>query len=285
MEPKNPAEPPASLEVVDALPPSTVESITRGEIDIQIATAKKFPRSMTQFKKDALEMVSMDEETAASCIYRRPVGKDQQTGEQKFAEGLSIRMAEIVAACYGNLRYGAFLVEQTERFVKARGFCHDVQKNVAATSEAVESTVKKGGAPYDERMRVVVAKACLSKAARDAVFKVVPRALCRPLEDMAKQVAVGDAKTLVTRRDQALKWCASKGVTTERVCRALDIKGIDDIGIAQLELLTGLRTAINDGDITLEEAFPSKPADQQAAVERPSFVKPSAPKPAEPPKP
>lgn len=269
--PKN-ESPAISLEVCDTMPSNAIESITRGEIDIQIATAKKFPRSMAQFKRDALEMVSMDEETAASCIYRRPVGKDPETGQQKYAEGLSVRMAEIVAACYGNVRYGAFLVEQTERSVKARGFCHDVQKNVAATSEAVESTVKKNGQPFDERMRIVVAKAALSKAKRDALFTVVPRALCRSIEEEAKRVAIGDAKTLSSRRDAALKWCASIGVLPPRVCAALGVKGVDDIGLDQLETLTGLKTSIKDGDVTVEDAFPNAAPE----IKKPMFKEQSA---------
>jgi hypothetical protein len=245
---------PAEHLQLEVLPPSAIESQTRAEIDVQIATAHRYPRSMQAFKARALDMATLDEETAASCIYSRPVGK--QNGKQTYAEGLSIRLAEIVGAAYGNLRVGASLIEQTERFVRARGFAHDLESNFAATSEVIESTLKRDGTPYDERMRVVVAKAALSKALRDATFKVVPRALCKPIADEARKVAIGDAKTMDARRIAVMAWIGKLGIDAERVFGALDVNGEDDIGSDQLKTLVGLRTAIKDGDVSVDEAFP-----------------------------
>jgi hypothetical protein len=243
------------IQEIEIVRGDALNQITRAEIDMQIATAHQFPRSMEKFKKRAMEMVSMDEETAASCIYRRPVGKDQD-GRQKFAEGLSVRTAEIVGASYGNLRVGAMIIEQSEFQVKARGYAHDLESNFASTSEVIESTLKKDGRPYDARMRIVIAKACLAKARRDVTFQVVPKALCKFIEDTARKVAVGDEKTLSKRRDLAMQWINLKGIDVKRVFAALGIQGESDIGLEQLEMLTGIRTAIKDGDVTLDEAFP-----------------------------
>jgi len=254
---------PQSIETPDVMPLGVVESLQRAEIDVQIATAKRYPRSIAQFKATATEMVSMDEETAESCIYRRPVGGG------KVAEGMSVRMAEIVASCYGNIRVGTMIIEQTERQVKARGFCHDVQNNVAATVEVVESTIKANGQPYDERMRVVVAKAAAAKAYRDAVFKVVPRGLCKALEEMARQVAIGDATTFTKRRDAVMGWLARIGVDGPRAFAALGIKGVEDIGVEQLVTLTGYKTAIKDGEITVDEAFPPNRREASAPASNP----------------
>ena len=235
---------------IEVVPLTAIESITRGEIDMQIATAHKYPRSMATFKRRACEMATLDEETAASCIYSRPVGGG------KFAEGLSVRTAEIVGACYGNLRVGAMIVEQNERFVTARGFAHDLESNFASSCEVIESTVKKDGKPYDERMRVVIAKACLAKARRDATFQVVPKALCKPIESAARAVALGDASTLASRRDAVMGWISKLGIDAQRVFAALGIIGPDEIGMEQLATLTGLKTAIKDGEVTVDEAFP-----------------------------
>lgn len=245
----------AELEV---LPPSSIEAITRGEIDTQIATAHKFPRSMQTFKRRAVEMATLDEETAASCIYSRPVGGG------KFAEGLSVRTAEIVGACYGNLRVGAMIVEQTPRYVTARGFAHDLESNFASSCEVIESTVKKDGTLYDERMRVVIAKACLAKARRDATFQVVPKALCKPIEAAAKAIALGDASTLASRREACMAWIGKLGIDAKRVFTALCILGPDEIGLEELATLTGLKTAIKDGEVTVDEAFPDKLANKSA---------------------
>ena len=243
-----------SMEVM-AVEVTALQAITSGEIDTQISTAKKYPRSLQQFKQRATTMATLDEETAASCIYRRPVGKEQN-GQMKYAEGKSIRLAEIVGAAYGNLRVGSMIIEQTDRQVKARGMAHDLETNFASASEVIESTVDKYGKPYSERMRVIVAKAALSKARRDATFQVVPSALCKSIEDAARKTAIGTTATLEKRRAAAMGWIAKCGVAQERVFAALDIKGVSDIGIETLETLTGLKTAIKDGDTTVEDAFP-----------------------------
>jgi hypothetical protein len=239
---------------VDVVPPSAVHAIQRAEIDVQIATAKQYPRSLQRFQENALVMVTGDEETAESCIYKRPVGK--QNGKPVFAEGKSIRMAEIVGASYGNLRVGAMIEEQTDRWVKARGVAHDLETNFFSSSEVIESTVDRNGRPYSERMRVVVAKAALAKARRDATFQVVPAALCKPLEKAARETAFGNADTLDSRRAKVMAWIGKLGIDKGRVFAALGIEGEADIGLPELETLTGIKTAIRDGDTTVDEAFP-----------------------------
>lgn len=248
---------------------SSLAAITRGEIDVQIATAHQFPRSLAKFKARAIEMATMDEDTAASCLYRRPVGK--KNGKEEYAEGMSVRMAEIVAAGYGNIRVGSMIIEMTDRLVKARGYAHDLESNFAATSEVVESTVTKEGRPFSERMRIVVAKATLAKARRDATFMVVPKAVARPIEQAVRNLLVGDgtAATIEKRRANVAQWIDRLGIDRARVFAALGVAGMEDVGIAEMETLAGLKTAIKDGDITIDEAFPelkqNTPHEQQVA--------------------
>jgi hypothetical protein len=251
---KNSPSQEAKLEV---MPPSATEALAAAEISQQIATARQFPRSLEAFKKRALSMACLDEETAESCLYRRPVGKDESTGQQKFAEGMSIRMAEIVGASYGNLRVQSVLIEQTDRFVRARGMAIDLESNFASSSEVVESTVNKYGTPYSERMRIVIAKVALAKARRDVTFQVVPRALAKPIESEVRRILVGDSKTLDKRRALAIGWISKLGIDVKRVYAALGVAGESELDAEKLETLTGLKTAIKDGDVTIDEAFPS----------------------------
>lgn len=241
----------AAMEVVQ---PTALEATERAAIDSQIASAKRFPRSLQAFKARAIDMATIDDETAESCLYRRPVG--MKDGQQQYAEGMSVRMAEIVGATYGNLRVRAFIVEQNERFVRACGQAIDLETNFASSSEVVESTVKKNGQPYDERMRVVIAKAALSKARRDATFQVVPKALARPVETKVRELLMGNTEALEKRRAKVAQWVAKLGIDPKRVWAALGIAGEAELGAEQLETLTGIRTALKDGDTTLDEAFP-----------------------------
>src|SRR4051812_35203832 len=75
----------------------------RAEIDIQISTAKHYPRSIKAFKQQALDMATFDEETASGCFYSLPRGG-------KPVEGPSARLAEIVLSAWGNVRADARVV-------------------------------------------------------------------------------------------------------------------------------------------------------------------------------
>ena len=282
---------------MEVLAPSAVESLERAQIDVQIATAHQYPRSLDSFRKRAMSMACMDDETAESCLYCRPVGKEQNDKGQwveKFAEGASIRLAEIVAASYGNIRVASSIVEQTDRFVRCVGICHDLETNYAGKSECVEATVKKDGQPYSERQRALIAKVALAKAYRDAIFKVVPRALAKPVYEAAKRVAAGQGMSIEQRRAKVKGWLAQVKVHESRMFAALNVAGWSDVGEQQLMILTGLRTSIGDGDVTLEEAFPSvtqaqtgpavtapQPAAQPAAKTTPATKTAPAPAPAQ----
>ncbi len=55
--------------------PTALEAVTRAEIDIQVATAKRFPRSISRFVAEAKSMVNLDPDLAAQCTYVLPSRK------------------------------------------------------------------------------------------------------------------------------------------------------------------------------------------------------------------
>lgn len=229
---------------------SALMQLEKASIDMQIATAHQYPRNMTTFKRKSVDMATADEETAESCIYRRPVG------DGKTADGMSVRTAEIVGACYGNLRVGARIIEQTDRYVIAQGVAHDLESNFMSSCEVKECTVKANGNPYSERMSVVVAKVALAKARRDATFQVVPKALCKPIEKAVRLLLFGDGQPLDKRRERAVRWILKIGIDPERVYKVLGVDGKDDVGAKELETLTGIMTALKSDETTIDEAFP-----------------------------
>lgn len=253
-----------SSEVAQVMP-NTIDTLERASIDMQIATAHKFPRSIAKFKENALALVTLDEETAASCIYRRPVGKklNEQSGkwEESYAEGMSIRMAEIVASCYGNMRVGTRIIEQTERQVVVQGVAHDLESNFLSTAEVIEATVTsdKNGKPkpYSERMRVVIVKAASAKARRDAIFQVVPRAVAKSLEVAVKELLFGNASSITKWRTRIAGWVKTLGIDEKRVWNALNVQGPEDLKQSEIETLVGIQNALKSGDTDLDTAFPA----------------------------
>lgn len=252
---KNLPESPISGEIVQAASVNPLTDLERASIDMQIATAHQYPRSIAKFKENALALVTLDEETAESCLYRRPVGKDKD-GNEKYAEGMSIRMAEIVAGCYGNLRVGTRTIEATPRYVVVQGVAHDLETNFLSTAECKESTVNAYGQPFTERMRIVVEKAAAAKARRDAIFQVVPRASAKFLETAAKDLLFGNAASITKWRSRIAAWVKTLGIEEKRVWRALGVEGADDLKQSEIETLIGIKNALKSGDATIDEAFP-----------------------------
>jgi hypothetical protein len=117
-------------------------------------------------------------------------------------------------------------------------------------------------------MQVVAGNAACSIAFRNCVFKVVPMALVKPVYEAAKKVATGDVKTLASRRAAAVEYFLKLGVPKERILASVGVGSVEDIQLAHLEQLTGFRTAIADGDSSIEEVFPAP-----AAPSRPVFLK------------
>jgi len=254
-----------------------MEQITRAECDVQIQTAKNNPRKLTEFYRRAEAMVTMDQETAESCLYRL-TRKDKRTGKISVIEGESIRMGEIVASCYGNLRSAVQIAGYTPTRVNVRAVCHDLETNNLIAVEKQAKTAYSDGTPYNEDLAVMTANATVSKALRDAIFRVVPRALIKPLREKARLVAFGDAEgnkavPFKSRVTKAMVWAQSLGIDLSRVYAVLGVKGEEDIGIDHLETLTGLKTAIKDGEQTPEEAFPPLESESKPVLIHPEKAK------------
>jgi hypothetical protein len=128
--------------------------------------------------------------------------------------------------------------------------------------------ITKTGRRYSDDMVNVTANAACSIAYRNALLKVIPRTLTAPIYAAAKKAALGDAKTLQVRRDKALTHFESLGLTRERILARLEKTGIEDIDLDDLELLTGLKTALKEHEISLADAFPVEPAQEEQAGDR-----------------
>lgn len=238
---------------------SPLEMLDRAEIDTQIKTAKNYPRSIESFQKTAISMATMNEEVAASCGYALP-----RAG--KVIEGPGVRLAEIVGASYGNMRYASRIVREEGKFIVAQGVAHDLERNIAASVEVRRRITDKYGKRYNDDMITTTANAACSIALRNAIFKVVPKVFVDPIYQAAKKVAVGTEKTLNVRRTAAIEYFKKQGVSRDRLLEKLGKEGVNDIDLKDLETLTGIRTAIQEETTTIEEMFPEpkkEPAKKQ----------------------
>ena len=236
-----------------------VSAIVASEVSAQLDAAHRYPRSITRFLNEAMSMATISREVAESCIYSLPRGG-------KIITGPSVRLAEICASAYGNLQIAARVVDTEEREVVAQGAAWDMQKNLRATIEVRRRITKKNGSRYDDDMIVVTGNAAASIALRNAIFRAIPRAYVDSIYAKARTLAVGDAKSLATRRDELMARLEKLGVPKERVLSRIGKSGMEDVGLDDIEVLIGLGTAIKNGDQSIDQAFP-EPAPAPAAPE------------------
>lgn len=228
--------------------PTSAELISAAEINQQIATARKYPRSITTFMREARALVTLNEAIAQQCIYALPRGG-------KTVEGPSARFAEIIAHAWGNARAGARVVNEGAEFITAQGVMHDLERNVAITFEVQRRITDSHGKRFNADMIGVTGNAASSIALRNAILKVVPKAFWEPLYQEARKVVAGDVKTLANKRAEAIQQFAVFGISKEQICAKLGRAGVADITVDDLVTLFGLLTAIKEGDTTPEQAF------------------------------
>jgi hypothetical protein len=235
-------------------------AIAKSEVEAQLDAAHKYRRSPTRFLQEAVSLATITEDVAASCMYCLP-------REGKQIVGPSVRLAEIVASSYGNLHIAARVTEMDETSLTAQGGAWDLEKNLRVTIEVRRRITGKSGKRYGEDMINVTGMAAISIARRNAIFAVVPRAYIDRIFDQVRRVAVGDAKTLSTKRADLLGRLAKLGADQARVLQALGKSGVDDIDLTDMEKLIGWGTSIKDGMSTVDELFPAVARDLPAAPE------------------
>lgn len=234
------------------VPATQMEAITRAEVDVQIATAQKFPRIISRFLAEGRGLATLDEETAASCIYTLP-------RDGKNITGPSVRLAEIAAYSFGHLRIASRIAEIGESDLTAVCVAHDLQRNVAVGMEVKRRIQNKHGKRYNEDMIVMTANAAQKIAYRNSVFAVIPRAFINQIYAAAREVATGKGLTLAAKREKTILWLKAMvdDLSDERIFNVLEgVAKLDDLSINHLEHLIGLGTAIKSGERSPEEAFP-----------------------------
>lgn len=243
----------AEIAQVEIVQPGALEAIERASIDMQIATAKKWPRpELSVIKKRILDMATMDIETAKMCYYSfKRGGKD--------IEGPSIRLAEIAATNYRNIRYGSRIIGNDGVKVTAQGVCHDLENNVLVSIESDRKITGKDGNTFSEDMQIMTGNAAAAIARRNAVTSVIPRVLINSAWQTCMSVVVGDIKSISTRFQEAMKFFSGLKITEAQVLEYLEHISSEDVTREDIARLHGLATALREKEVTLDEVFKPVP--------------------------
>lgn len=254
------------LEIVQQVSPEVVYQQDKATIDVQIATAKAFPRNIKRATENAIAIVTIDKETAQTCTYSVPRGGKAITGP-------SVHLAKILAQVWGNLRIEAKVVAIENSQITSESVCFDLENNLAIKTQVKRSIIGKNGR-FSDDMITVTGNAANSIAMRNAILSVVPRAIVDKVYNSAKQVLTGDVSDnakLIGRRKQVVDALRDTyNVTEKEILSAIGKAAIEHITPDDLVVLIGIGTAIKDGDTTVDEAFKgkSKPAPPKTKEEQ-----------------
>ncbi len=223
----------------------------RAAIDIQISTAKAYPRNIKRAIDNSIAIVTMDKETASTCTYAVPRAGKPITGP-------SVHLAKILAQNWGNLRVETKVIGIDLKHVTSQAVCFDLENNLAIKVEVKRSIMTKTGRMSDD-MITVTGNAANAIALRNAVLSVIPKAIVDKVYGEAKSKITGDLsdKTkLLAKRKQVVDGLKDTYSLTEaEIIGAVGKASVDHLTSDDLVVLIGIGTAIKDGDTDIETAF------------------------------
>jgi hypothetical protein len=214
----------------------------------------------------------MDEASAQSCFYCLP--RKEKDGTKKEIRGASIRLAEIVANSWGNLHAATRIVENDGRWITSEAVAWDLESNVKIS---VQNKISiwfgekqgKGGYQSNQYMQTVLAAASSAKALRNAIFKVVPKALVDRVLERAMSFAVGDQKTIYSKLTAVVDKLVKMGIDKEKMLAYYGQETVNGLTPDDLQSLIGIGTAIKEKHIKIEEVFETVSVDDGlSAAER-----------------
>ena len=229
-----------------------LDELERANVDVQVSTAKRYPRDMRRSVNNSIVMATMNEEVARSCGYALPRGGKPVTGP-------SVHLAKIIVSNWGNMRTEAKVVQITDKQVISRGTAWDLENNVASAFEVRRSIVDKYGKGYSDDMITVTGNAANAIAYRNAVFAVIPKSITDRIYRAAQQFITGDLSdndVLLKKRTKIFAdFKNTYGIDENTVVKICGKNTDQQIGADEIALLVGLLQSLKDGDTTVDEVL------------------------------
>lgn len=231
-------------------------------LDVQISTAKKYPRVLRKCLENCIVIATSGIEMAKTCRYSLVRGGKTVTGP-------TIHLAQILASNYKNLRVSSRIVRNDGKNIFSEGICFDLENNVAFKVEISRKITDKHGNPFSEDMQTMTGNAANAISMRNAIFKVVPRSFTNKILSEVEKYLDGelsDNASFLKERTKTLATLESKyAINEERALKAIGAHTIQDIDKEKLKVLMAILQSIEDGDSTPAEAFPMDTASKASA--------------------
>ncbi len=240
-------------QIVEVEQPEMLAAINKSEVDMQVATAHQYPRNVHAALNNIETLATSDMDTANECFY--VLRRRNADGSTQMIEGLSVRMAEIIASCWGNMMVATRIIGNDGKVITAQAVCIDLETNLRVSVEVKRRITNKYGKTFSEDMQVVTGNAASAIAFRNAVLKVVPKAVTKKIINHIKEVSLGQSLDMEKSRNNLVAYFAKLGVDKDTLLEYLQVDNVDDIDKDMVLELRGLANAIKEGTTTVQETF------------------------------
>jgi hypothetical protein len=243
------------IEYLNKIPLELVPQQEKATIDIQVSTAKAHPRKIRRAVENAIYVVTLSKEIAEDMFYAIKRGG-------KTIEGPTIHFAKVLAQNWGNLRMENRMVAVDHKHVTCQGICWDLESNLAVKTEVKRSIIKSDGTRFSDDMITVTGNAGNSIALRNAILAIIPAPVSYKVQEAAEQYLVGkldDAVVLKNKVKETLDGFKDVyEVTQEEILKLISRTAVDNITKDDVKLLIKIKSALRNGDTTVDEQFRGK---------------------------
>lgn len=224
-------------------------------VDMQIVTAKRYPRKLAQCIENSIALATLSEETAKECMYNLLKGG-------KMIKGPSVVLAKIMAREFGNMRVENRVVGYDKTHVTCEATAFDLEKNYAIRTTIKKSLLTSLGGRVSEDMAVIIGNAGNAVALRNAVFAVLPKQVVDKVYQAVREKVSGklsDENALTAAKSKMIEHIRaaypSYNFTDEEIAGAFGKQSLSHLTKDDVIDFIGIENAIKSGDISVESIF------------------------------
>ena len=244
---------------------ANLDNINQGTVAIEVSRAiaeaqgklviaKRFPRDEVQAYSLAIQACQRPA-MAEKAFYSFPRGN-------QTVEGPTIRFAEELARCWGNIDYGIKELSQDEGKSEMQAYAWDLETNAQSvqnfTNPHQREQGKKMVALTSQRDIYENNANMATRRLRARILAILPSWFVEDCIAECKKTLKGDNETPLTDRIKKVVQFSKYGVTQEQIEKRLK-KKIDTMNSDDFVEYVGIFNAIKNGESKIAEWFESEP--------------------------
>lgn len=243
----------------NSLPP---ENINQGTVAIEssravaeaqgkLLIAKKFPRNETEAFAKAIQSCQRPG-LASKAFYSYPRGKETVTG-------VTIRFAEELARCYGNLDYGIKELSNSNGQSEMQAYCWDLETNTMSLQNFTNKHIREskyGNTELKSQRDIYELNANMgARRLRSRILAILPPDLVEECIQECRRTLAGDNSTPIIDRINKMVVAFQKiGVSKEQLEKRLN-HTVESVTEEELVELTGIYNGIRTKETKVSEWF------------------------------